>query len=136
MSETDVQRLKKFVDAPEADFNELNRDATFKMKYKSRSGEIQDILSEMLTTFKDNRDEAVAAEGKAVSDFDALMTSKNDQLDAARTALTDKAEENGARGQSLSNVEAEKTNLEQQNTDDERFISETKASCETKANEW
>ena len=41
-----------------------------------------------------------------VSDFDALMTSKNDQLDAARTALTDKAEENGARGQSLSNVEA------------------------------
>merc|ERR1719408_221781 len=136
MAQSDFSRLQRVLDAPETDWNELNRDATFKMKYKQRSGEIQDILGEMLTTFKDNRDEAVAAEGKAVSDFDALMTSKNDQLDAARTALTDKAEENGARGQSLSNVEAEKTNLEQHNTDDERFISETKASCETKANEW
>merc|ERR1719408_423587 len=126
MAQSDFSRLQRVLDAPETDWNELNRDATFKMKYKQRSGEIQDILGEMLTTFKDNRDEAVAAEGKAVSDFDALMTSKNDQLDAARTALTDKAEENGARGQSLSNVEAEKTNLEQQNTDDERFISKAK----------
>merc|ERR1719191_1130772 len=90
----------------------------------------------MLQTFKDNRDEAVAAEDKEVSDFTALMTSKNAQLSSARDALEDKAVENGARHESLSNVEAEKTNLETQNTDDERFISETKASCETKAQEW
>merc|ERR1719191_724854 len=90
----------------------------------------------MLQTFKDNRDEAVAAEDKEVSDFTALMTSKNAQLSSARDALEDKAVENGARHESLSNVEAEKSNLETQNTDDERFISETKASCETKANEW
>merc|ERR1719191_611934 len=90
----------------------------------------------MLQTFKDNRDEAVAAEDKEVSDFTALMTSKNAQLSSARDALEDKAVENGARHESLSNVEAEKTNLETQNTDDERFISETKASFETKANEW
>ena len=31
-----------------------------------RSGEIQEILGEMLTTFTDNRNEAVAAEDKAV----------------------------------------------------------------------
>merc|ERR1719352_170810 len=95
MSASDMGRLQKAVDAPETDFNDLNKDATFKMKYKQRSGEIQDILAEMLQTFKDNRDEAVDAEAKAVSDFNALMTSKNDQLSTAHTALQDKAGENG-----------------------------------------
>ena len=66
MSAGDMSRLQRALDAPETDWNDLNKDATFKMKYKQRSGEIQDILAEMLTTFNDNRDEAVTAEGKAV----------------------------------------------------------------------
>merc|ERR1719472_727559 len=91
----------KVLDVPDADWNELNRDATFKMKYKQRSGEIQEILGEMLTTFTDNCNEAVAAEDKAVTDFTALMSSKNDQLTSAKDALLAKAGENGARGASM-----------------------------------
>ena len=53
----------------EVDWKKLNRDATFKKKYKARSGEIQDILADMLNTFIDNRNEAVAAEEKAQSAF-------------------------------------------------------------------
>merc|ERR1740138_1704023 len=136
LAQADVQRLRKVLDVPDADWNELNRDATFKMKYKQRSGEIQEILGEMLTTFTDNRNEAVAAEEKAVSDFTALMGSKNDQLTSAKDALLAKAGENGTRGASLAESNAEKTELETQNSNDEKFISQTKASCDTKASEW
>merc|ERR1719482_1018436 len=136
LAASDVQRLRKVLEVPDADWNELNRDATFKMKYKQRSGEIQEILGEMLTTFTDNRNEAVAAESKAVEDFTALMSSKNDQLTTAKDALLAKAGENGARGASLAESNAEKTELETQNSNDEKFISQTKASCETKASEW
>jgi len=136
LAQKDVQRLRKVLDVPDADWNELNRDATFKMKYKQRSGEIQEILGEMLTTFTDNRNEAVAAEDKAVTDFTALMSSKNDQLTSAKDALLAKAGENGARGASMAESVAEKTELETQNSNDEKFISQTKASCETKASEW
>ena len=136
LAQKDVQRLRKVLDVPDADWNELNRDATFKMKYKQRSGEIQEILGEMLTTFTDNRNEAVAAEDKAVTDFTALMGSKNDQLTSAKDALLAKAGENGARGASMAESVAEKTELETQNSNDEKFISQTKASCDTKASEW
>jgi hypothetical protein len=136
LAQEDVQRLRKVLDVPDADWNKLNRDATFKMKYKQRSGEIQEILGEMLTTFTDNRNEAVAAEDKAVTDFTALMSSKNDQLTSAKDALLAKAGENGARGASMAESVAEKSELETQNSNDEKFISQTKASCETKASEW
>jgi len=136
LAKKDLSGLTKALDVPDVDWKKLNRDATFKQKYKARSGEIQDILGDMLNTFKDNRDEAVAAEDKAKTDYDALMSAKNDQLDAAKQALLDKAGENGARGEALATSEAEKGDLEGQNQRDEGFLADTKSACETKANEW
>merc|ERR1719337_782590 len=101
LAKQDLSELTKALDVPEVDWKKLNRDATFKKKYKARSGEIQDILADMLNTFIDNRNEAVAAEDKAQSDFDALMESKTEQLDSAKQALLDKAGETGARGEAL-----------------------------------
>merc|ERR1719353_2829301 len=65
LAKKDLSELTKALDVPEVDWKKLNRDATFKKKYKARSGEIQDILADMLNTFVDNRNEAVAAEEKA-----------------------------------------------------------------------
>ena len=136
LAKKDLSGLAKALDVPDVDWKKLNRDATFKKKYKARSGEIQDILGDMLNTFKDNRDEAVAAEDKAKTDYDALMSAKNDQLDAAKQALLDKAGETGARGEALATSEAEKGDLEGQNERDEGFLADTKSACETKASEW
>jgi len=136
LAKKDVSELMKVLDVPDVDWKKLNRDATFKMKYKARSGEIQDILGDMLNTFIDNRAEAVSAEEKAKSDFDALMSAKNEQLDAAKAALLEKAGENGARGEALATSEAEKEDLEGQNERDEGFLADTKSACETKADEW
>merc|ERR1719484_279312 len=136
LAKKDLTELTKALDVPDVDWKKLNRDATFKKKYKARSGEIQDILGDMLNTFIDNRAEAVSAEDKAKTDFDALMSAKNEQLDAAKAALLEKAGENGARGEALATSEAEKEDLEGQNERDEGFLADTKTACETKADEW
>merc|ERR1719271_1744943 len=52
-------------DVPDADWEKLNREATFKQKYQSGSGNILDILKDMTATFIDNRDAAIEKEEKA-----------------------------------------------------------------------
>merc|ERR1719198_2601631 len=128
--------LSKALDVPEADWKKLNREATFKQQYTSRSGKIQDILSDMLQTFTDNRAEAVTAEETADANHKTLMTAKKSQLGATKQALLDKEGENGARAQSLAESEAEKTDLEGQNSRDTTFLADTKTACQTKADEW
>jgi hypothetical protein len=123
-------------DVPDADWEKLNREATFKQKYTKRSGEIQEILGEMLQTFKDNLAEAESAESKAASDSSTLLQGKNDALDSKQDALRDQAGENGARGESKADSEEQMRDMEGQNTRDEKYIGDTQASCATKADEW
>jgi hypothetical protein len=123
-------------DVPDADWEKLNREATFKQKYTKRSGEIQEILAEMLQTFKDNLAEAEAAETKAADDSKTLLKGKNDALDDKQNALRDQAGENGARGESKADSEEQVRDMSDQNTRDEGYIADTQASCATKADEW
>merc|ERR1719482_2008935 len=111
-----------------ADWEKLNSDPEFAMKYKARSGEIQNVLSDMLDAFKANLNNTEAVETKAVTDFDSLMAAKN--------ALLDKSEETGARETALFDSKEEKTDKEEQNSRDEGFVSDTKSACATKADEW
>merc|ERR1719194_358596 len=131
LAKKDVQGLMKALqpDVPDADWEKLNREATFKQKYQSRSGNILDILKDMTATFIDNRDAAIEAEEKAVENFDALMGSKNEQLDAAKQALLDKSKEKGARAEALSTAKAEKEDREGQNDRDTVFLADTKSAC-------
>merc|ERR1719161_134523 len=134
LAKRDVTTLLKALqpDVPESDWSKLNTDATFKAKYTSRSGEIQDILAEMLTTFKDNKEEAITAEEKAAADSKTLLEAKEEALSTAEAALRAQAGENGARGESKAECEEEKKDLEEANTRDEGYIADTKA-CSKKA---
>jgi hypothetical protein len=138
LAQRDVSTLLKALqpDVPDADWDKLNQDATFKMKYTSRSGEIQDILAEMLTTFKDNKEEAINAETKAADDSKKLLEAKEEALSTAESALRAQAGENGARGESKAECEEEKRDLEEANTRDEGYIADTKTTCAAKAGEW
>merc|ERR1719160_947085 len=75
-------------EVPEVDWKKLNRKATFKMKYKARSGKIQDVLAKMLETFKTNLRDAEEKEA-ALAAYEKLMASKKDQLEKAQQALKD-----------------------------------------------
>jgi DNA repair exonuclease SbcCD ATPase subunit len=136
LAKQDVSELHKILDVPEVDWKKLNREATFKKKYEARSGNIQDILKDMLMTFTDNLESATAAEDKAKADFDALMEAKKSQLSTAKQALLDKNGEKGARGEALATSREEKADLEEQNTKDEGYLADTKSTCETRAEEW
>jgi len=137
LSKKEIDAALRSIQAPGgADWEKLNSDPTFAMKYKARSGEIQNVLSDMKDAFEANLNNTEAVETKAVADFDALMGAKNGQLDTAKNALLDKAEETGARATALSDSKEEKTDKEEQNTRDEGFVQETHTACDTKADEW
>jgi chromosome segregation ATPase len=138
LAKRDVDGLMKALQnqVPEVDYEQLKKDPTFKQKYGSRSGSILDILKDMTSTFKDNRDSATEAEEKAVENFDALMGSKNEQLSATKQALLDKSKEKGARSESLATSNEEKEDREEQNERDEVFLHDTKDACDKKATDW
>merc|ERR1719377_140317 len=136
LAKQDVAELHKILDVPEVDWKKLNREATFKKKYEARSGNIQDILKDMLATFTDNLESATAAEDKAKADFDALMEAKKSQLSTAKQALLDKEGEKGARGEALATSKEEMKDLEGQNERDAGYLADTKSTCETRATEW
>merc|ERR1719183_2151264 len=95
LAKGDAEFLQRVLtgEVPTVDWKKLNRKATFKMKYKARSGKIQKILADMLQTFKDNLADATAKEEEAQAAYDKLMASKKDKLSTAEDALTDMTKE-------------------------------------------
>merc|ERR1719272_1009940 len=91
LSKGDALFLQRLLsgEVPKADWKKLNRKSTFKMKYKARSGKIQQILADMLQTFKDNLEDATKTENKSAENFEKLMESKKAELENAETALND-----------------------------------------------
>jgi hypothetical protein len=136
LAKNDLADLHKILDVPDVDWKKLNRPATFKKKYKARSGGIQEILADMRDTFANNLNEAIAAEKKAAADFDALMTAKKDQLSTAKQALLDKTGEKGARAEALATSEEELKDLQGQNDRDRGYVADTEATCKERAEQW
>merc|ERR1719301_160654 len=99
LTKGDALFLQKLLsgEVPKADWKKLNRKSTFKMKYKARSGKIQQILADMLQTFKDNLQDAMTKEKEAAENHEQLTKSKGAQLGDAQKALTDGDTEGSAR---------------------------------------
>merc|ERR1719380_155053 len=123
-------------EVPEVDWKKLNRKATFKMKYKARSGKIQKILADMLQTFKDNLADATAKEKEAKAAYDKLMGSKKDELGTAEEALTDGKKEGAARGMAKDEAQQEVDDLKAQIEADEGYIKDTEEAHAIKLEEW
>merc|ERR1719453_2891352 len=138
LSEQDTQFLERALDGevPTADWKKLNRKATFKMKYKARSLKIQEILADMLQTFKDNLADAEKKESDAKASFDTLMGSKNSQLSAAQDALSGGEGEGAARALNAQESQDEVDALTTQVENDEKYIGQVEASYEVKITEW
>merc|ERR1711904_195770 len=94
-------------EVPKADWKKLNRKATFKAKYKARSGKIQQILADMLQTFKTNLDDAIKKEEAAKKSHEAMMKSKDSELTSNKEALTAGDKEGSARGMAKEDAEKE-----------------------------
>lgn len=123
-------------EVPKADWKKLNRKADFKMKYKERSGKIQETLTKLLQSFKDNKADADKKEKEATDVYNTLKKAKDSQLNAAQESLTKQDVEGGAAAVSKSDAKAEIKSLETQLADDKKYISETNTALEAKKKEF
>merc|ERR1719316_1055658 len=123
-------------EVPDVDWKKLNRKATFKMKYKARSGKIQDVLANMLETFKTNLKDAEEKEAAALASFEKLMSTKKDQLDKSQQALKDMFAEGGARKMNKEEAQEEVDGLKAQIEADKAFIAQTEKALAEKKQEW
>merc|ERR1719313_2037108 len=112
-------------EVPKADWKKLNRKATFKAKYHARSGKIIKLLEQLLAQFKDTKAEGKAKEDQAVQIFTKLDDSLNEQLTVAMDALDAAAAEQGAKGLTLEQVDAEIEALKKQIELDTKWIAQT-----------
>jgi hypothetical protein len=136
LSTADYQFLEKALDVPTKDWNKLNKKATFKAKYGARSGEIQTTLKNMLKTFQDNLSAATKKEDDAKATYKKLKQSKETEKEEAETALIDLKDEGGARGMNLQEAKAEKAELEEQITNDKKYIGQTEQALADKKAEF
>jgi len=123
-------------EVPVWDWKKLNRKATFKMSYKARSFEIQDVLAKLLETFGKNKEEATSKEKEAQEAFDMLMAEKNGQLDSAKEALAKMEKENGAKALSKADTQARIDLLTEQVANDEKYIKQVEGELAEKKVEW
>jgi chromosome segregation ATPase len=123
-------------EVPKADWKKLNRKATFKAKYKARSGKIQQILADMLQTFKTNLEDAIKKEKDAAQTHEDLMKSKNEELSGNEEALAAGEKEGAARGMNMEEAQKEVDDLKAQIEADTKFIADTEEALATKKEEW
>jgi len=123
-------------EVPTFEWKDLNRKATFKMSYKARSFEIQDVLAKLLETFGKNKEEATSKEKEAQEAFDMLMAEKNGQLDSAKEALAKMEKENGAKALSKADTQARIDLLTEQVANDEKYIKQVEGELAEKKVEW
>jgi len=137
LSDADAQLLEHQLtrDKPK-DWKKLNRKATFKTKYESRSGDIVKLLKKLQSTFKENLEAANKAEEAAVADYEKLKKSKEEMLGSAKEALEAMVKENGARGLSKTEAEEEVKALKTQVEADEAFIEQVEKAYKEKKAEW
>jgi hypothetical protein len=121
---------------PEGFGGMMGKDKKFNEKYKARSSKIQEILADMLQTFKDNLDDARKKEAETKSAFDTLSASKQSQLKSAQDGLASKNEESGARNLNKQEAQDELDMLDTRVANDEKFIKQSEASFKTKSSEW
>lgn len=123
-------------DVENPNWKKLNRKATFKMSYKKRSGEIQDVLKKLKKDFETNLEDAEKREEKAVEDYDKLKENKETLLETAENSLKTMSGEGGANGLSKSESEDEVGDLKKQRTDDKKYIQETKDDLKDMKEQW
>jgi len=138
LSKGDANFLKKLLTgaAPKGDFDKLNKKATFKMKYKARSGKIQKILADMLQTFEFDLKLATNKEKEAEETFTKLNDSKKDELKSAEDALAEGGKESTAKGMAKEEAQQEVDDLKDQISKDEGFIKDTEAALKDMKEKW
>merc|ERR1719324_194196 len=118
------------------DYKKLNKKREFNEKYSKASGKIQELIADMLQTFKDNLDEAKDKEKAAKETYESLRDTKKDQLKSAKAALQELGGETASRDEAKEEANQEISTLEDQIKKDKDVIDEVTTQYEGKLKEW
>merc|ERR1719375_2151822 len=118
------------------DYKKLNKKREFNEKYSKASGKIQELIADMLQTFKDNLDEAKDKEKAAKETYESLRDTKKDQLKSAKAALQELGGETASRDEAKEEANQEISTLEDQIKKDNDVIDEVTTQYEGKLKEW
>merc|ERR1719163_1218811 len=127
----DSEAMRSFLGSPSAMIQSPHKGA-----YETQSGMIQGILADMMDSFTRDyasNDEEETAKQK---DFDALITTKTDDLKKLEKALTDKTSNEGDDVKQLATDQKEREETEDELAATEEFLETTIDACKSKADEW
>lgn len=108
------------------DWDMLNKDDTFKQKYKTKSDGILATIKNLQKSFTAEKSEADDAEDKAIKDFDELEKKLEKEIEALKKALIDAEEETAAKKKEKEAAENLIGQMEAENSTCETTISDNK----------
>merc|ERR1719353_1212831 len=132
LSPQHMSLLSKFMQDPAAQ-EYYDDKAAAKSSYSPASSTILGILKDMYDTFTANLETETATEATSQKDFEALMASKNNELNTMQATQESKEAEKGETDKQLADTMQELTDTTVQMKEDTTFFDETKAACKTKA---
>lgn len=139
-SSADVQKLVSLGQAvlSDADVRALQNSLQpdHNMKYKKASGKIQELIADMLQTFKDNLDDAKEKEKESKKQYKTLSSAKKDQLKQAQNALEALGGETASREEAKEEAKKEIEDLEEQIKKDKGFMDTVTDAYEGKLEAW
>jgi len=138
LGKRDALFLERLVtgEVPTYDWKKLNRKATFKMSYKSRSTKIIAILTKLRGTFEANLQDARNQETEEQTLYEKLSGSKQGELQSTQQSLQTLAKENGSRSLSRADASSEVESLDQQINNDKGYIQAVEQAMSTKKEDW
>jgi hypothetical protein len=127
----DTAAMKKFLHHPMALVQSPHKGA-----YETQSGAIQGILADMMDSFTRDYASTLDEEKQKQKDYDALMTTKTDDLKKLEKALADKELNEGNDAKQLATDQKEREETQDELKAAEEFLETTTDACKSKANEW
>jgi len=105
-------------------------------QYAPVSGEVTGIISQLEDDMKKELEEATAAENSAIAQFEALVSAKEKEVQAATDAIESKTERAGQTAVEIVNLKNDLADTQDSLGDDTKFLADLKKDCASKAAEF
>merc|ERR1719313_2934944 len=131
--------LKKFV--LNGNLNDEQRDTITAFlsdddSYAPQSGQITGILKQMKDTMEKDLSDAEKAETVAISNYEALMKAKTEEIEAATGAIEDKVQRSGSVAVEIVDLKEDLDDTKKALEEDKQFAESLDSMCATKQKEW
>jgi len=135
LRKADFASVKTFLSNPTA-WVQTSVSSPHKAEYTTQSSAIQGMLKDMHDSFQRDLADAIETEKAKQDDFDALMTTKREDLILLEDDLLKNEGGEGDDAKQLADNQKQREETQKQLDTDEAFLETTTEGCKAKADEW